>query len=62
MLDKVAEQTKVLNYPEAYSVNAAGRWKERLRTYPGRPHGRDQRNKTFAVVVETRFVMRSQQR
>ena len=59
MLDKVANQTEVLNYPEAYGVNAAGRWKERLRNYPGRSHGRGEMN--FGTTVEIRFVMRSQQ-
>ena len=28
------------NYPEACGVDVADRWKERLRSYPGRPHGR----------------------
>lgn len=40
MLGKVAQQTKALNYPEAYGVNVADIWKERLRSYPGRSHGR----------------------
>jgi len=44
MLDKVAIQTEVLNYPEAYGVNAVGRWKERLRAYPGISHGREEMN------------------
>jgi len=35
MLGKVANQTKAQNYPEAYGVNVADRWKERLRSYPG---------------------------
>jgi len=39
-LGKVAKQTEAPNYPEAYSVNVAGRWKEGLRSYPGRSHGR----------------------
>ena len=39
-LGKVAQQTEALNYPEAYGVNVAGRWEERLRSYPGRSHGR----------------------
>ena len=39
-LGKVAEQTKAQNYPEAYGVDVADRWKERLRSYPGRSHGR----------------------
>ncbi|MCE5331148.1 MAG: hypothetical protein LLF95_03290 [Bacteroidales bacterium] len=37
---KVAKQTEAPNYPEAYGVYVAGRWKERLRSYPGRSHGR----------------------
>ena len=40
MLGKVATQTKALNYPEAYDVNVADRWKERLRSYLGRSHER----------------------
>ncbi|MDD2233638.1 MAG: hypothetical protein PHZ11_10085 [Desulfitobacteriaceae bacterium] len=39
-LGKVAKQTEALNYPETYDVNVADRWKERLRSYPGRSHGR----------------------
>ncbi len=39
-LGKVATQTEALNYPEVYGVNVADRWKERLRSYPGRSHGR----------------------
>lgn len=38
-LGKVALQTEAQNYPEAYDVNVADRWKERLCSYPGRPHG-----------------------
>ena len=44
MLGKVAAQTKALNYSEAYGVNVADRWKERLRSYLGRSHGRDEMN------------------
>jgi len=40
MLGKVAYQTEALNYPEAYGVNVADIWKERLRSYLGRSHGR----------------------
>ncbi len=40
MLGKVAFQTEAPNYPEAYGVNVADRWKERLRSYLGRSHGR----------------------
>jgi hypothetical protein len=40
MLGKVATQTKALNYPETYGVNVADIWKERLRSYLGRSHGR----------------------
>ena len=39
MLGKVAIQTKAQNYSEAYGVNVADRWKERLRSYLGRTHG-----------------------
>jgi hypothetical protein len=62
MLDKVAIQTEVLNYSETYDVYVADRWKERLRSYLGRSHGHIQNNKIFAGMVETRFIMRSQQR
>jgi hypothetical protein len=40
MLGKVAEQTKAQNYPETYGVDVADGWKERLRSYLGRSHGR----------------------
>ncbi|MFY9119733.1 MAG: hypothetical protein ACOXZ6_10930 [Syntrophomonadaceae bacterium] len=39
-LGKAAKQAEAQNYPEAYGVNVADRWKERLRSYPGRSHGR----------------------
>ncbi|WP_296557728.1 hypothetical protein [uncultured Acetobacterium sp.] len=38
-LGKVAIQTEAQNYPEADDVDVADRWKERLRSYPGRSHG-----------------------
>ncbi len=44
-LGKVAKQTEALNYPEIRFVNEAGRWKERLRSYLGRSHGRVERVK-----------------
>lgn len=37
---KAAKQAKAQNYPEAYDVNVVDGWKERLRPYPGRSHGR----------------------
>jgi FtsZ-binding cell division protein ZapB len=40
MLGKVAMQTEALNYSETYGVNVADIWKERLRSYLGRSHGR----------------------
>ena len=40
MLGKVTKQIKAQNYSEAYGVNVADRWKERLRSYPGRSHER----------------------
>jgi hypothetical protein len=43
MLGKVALQIKALNYSEAYGVNVADRWKERLRSYLGRSHGHMER-------------------
>lgn len=39
-LGEVAEQTEAQNYPEDCVVDVADRWKERLRSYPGRSHGR----------------------
>lgn len=39
-LGKVAQQTDAQNYPEAYGVDVADIWGERLRSYPGRSHGR----------------------
>jgi hypothetical protein len=41
-LGKVAQQTEAPNYPEACDVDVADRWKERLRSYPGRSHGREE--------------------
>jgi hypothetical protein len=38
MLGEVAIQTKAQNYPEAYSVDVADIWKERLRSYLGMSH------------------------
>jgi hypothetical protein len=61
-LDKVAIQTEVQNYSETHGVNVADRWKERLYSYLGRSHGHDKSNTKFAVMVETRFIMRSQQK
>lgn len=40
MLGKIAKQIKAQNYSEAYDVNVADRWNERLRSYLGRSHGR----------------------
>lgn len=51
MLGKVAIQAKAPNYPETYGVNVADRWKERLRSYLGRSHGR----------VETEYETRLKQ-
>jgi hypothetical protein len=51
MLGKVAIQAEALNYPEAYGVNVADIWKERLRSYLGRSHGR----------VETEYEARLKQ-
>jgi hypothetical protein len=39
-LGKVAIQTEAQNYLEVDDVDVADRWKERLRSYPGRSHGR----------------------
>lgn len=44
MLGKVAKQTDALNYSEAYGVNVADRWKERLRSYLGRSRGHAEMN------------------
>ena len=51
MLGKAARQAKAQNYPEAYGVNVADRWKERMRSYLGRSHGR----------VETEYEARLKQ-
>ena len=40
MLGKAAKQVEALNYSEAYGVDVADRWKERLCSYLGRSHGR----------------------
>ena len=40
MLGKIAWQIKALNYSETYGVYVADIWKERLRSYLGRSHGR----------------------
>ena len=40
MRGKIARQIKAQNYSEAYCVYVADRWKERLRSYLGRSHGR----------------------
>jgi exonuclease I len=58
MLGKAAKQAKARNYPGTYGVNEADRWKERLRSYLGRPHRRVETEVRNAV--EIRFVMRSQ--
>jgi len=39
-MGEIAKQIKAQNYPESYGVNVADRWKERLRSYLGRSHGR----------------------
>ena len=51
MLGEIANQIKAPNYSEAYGVNVADRWKERLRSYLGRSHGR----------VETEYETRLKQ-
>lgn len=40
MLGKAAKQVKAQNYPEAYGVNVADTWEERLRSYLGMSHER----------------------
>lgn len=42
------------------SVNGAGTWKESESPYRGRSHGREEIR--IRITVETRFVMRSQQK
>ena len=44
MLGKAAQQAKAQNYSRAYYVHAADGWKERLRSYLGRSHGREEMN------------------
>jgi len=50
------------NYSELTVVNVADRWRERLRSYLGRSHGRSRYDIRFVVMVETRFIMRSKQK
>jgi hypothetical protein len=59
---RLHNKSKSNNYPELIDVDVADIWRERLHSYLGRSHGHNQCNKTFAVMVETRFVMRSQQK
>ena len=44
MLGKVAKQAEAPNYSEACGVNVADGWKERLRSYLGRSHEREEIN------------------
>ena len=37
---RLPNKLKPQNYSEVDGVNVADRWKERLRSYPGRSHGR----------------------
>ena len=48
-MDEVAKQAKVPKLFGTGGVNVADKWKERLRSYPGRSHGR----------VETEYETRS---
>ena len=41
-MDKVARQTEVLYLLRINNVNVADRWRERLRSYLGRSHGREE--------------------
>ena len=50
------------SYTEPGIVYVADTWRERVRSYPGRSHGRSLRHRILAVTVETRFVVRSQPR
>ena len=60
---RLLDKPKSHNYTESPTVNVAGRWRERLRSYPGRSHGRIKlKKKKIRDAVETRFVMRSQPR
>jgi len=59
-LGKAAKQAEALNYSEVYIVNVADGWRGRLRSYLGRSRRHSQCHKTFVVMVEIRFIMRSQ--
>ena len=53
------DRSKSNNYTELSDVNGTGAWRERLRSYPGRSHGRARHEPTAA---ETRPAVRSQTR
>jgi len=55
---RLLNKSKSNNYTEVNNVNVADRWRERLRSYPGRSHGHGKTN--TRTVVETRFIVRSQ--
>ena len=55
-------KSKSNNYPGLTVVNVADIWRGRLRSYLGRSHGHNGAIEHFVVMVETRFIMRSQQR
>ena len=55
-------RSKSNSYTESLVVDATGRWRERNVWYPGRSHGHGQGSITSAVMVETRFIVRSQQK
>lgn len=59
---RLQDKPKPDNYTESFTVNKADRWRERACEYPGRSRGHNQGNRIFAIVVETRFITRSQQR
>lgn len=55
---KAAKQAKALKLHGAWSVNAAGRWRERDVSYLGRSHGRMRSHPECGV----KLAVRSQQR
>ena len=58
---RLQTKSKSNNYSELVVVNVADTWRERLRSYLGMSHGRNEVI-NFTGMVETRFIVRSQQK
>jgi len=56
---RLLDKSKSNNYTELIAIYVADRWRERLRSYLGRAHGR--KKQESGNTVETRFVVSSQQ-